>query len=311
VPESTWIPGLAADPPVRDTPALAYGWGSTRGATLYRSTRPIYDAAARENAQALRSAEPDFATDFPADVDPVVVDSGPTFGDSGSGLFSPPLVLAGVHSWNQNYRHVNESGNLYGESTEVSYLLPVYRYRAWIERVISGEGSSSSPPPGGSNRRRLTQDQATGDPLMTAPPELDVCDPGQPSCNLPAPTWLRGVLSGAGNYRGTASLRCVQAAGTTCSYAGVPTTGGTSARLRLGPATAPTAQGTREVMVWCRTTTQFPDAGSPTQPVLRVSFTNAEHSTVQLGYGWWDITPDQVGTGSDTAPLDTTQLATC
>jgi hypothetical protein len=45
--------------------------------------------------------------------------------------------------------------------------------------------------------------------------------------------------------------------------------------------------------------------------VLRVSFTNAEHAEEHLGYGWWDVTPDQVGTGNGTTPLDTGPLTAC
>jgi hypothetical protein len=72
------------------------------------------------------------------------------------------------------------------------------------------------------------------------------------------------------------------------------------------------APGTREVQVWCTTTTPFPDATSPTRSVLRVSFTNAEHTTAQIGYGWWDVTPDQLGTSpTDQTPLDTSRLAHC
>jgi hypothetical protein len=64
-------------------------------------------------------------------------------------------------------------------------------------------------------------------------------------------------------------------------------------------------------MVWCKTSTAFPDASSPTRPVLRVSFTNGDPQESPLGYGWWDVTPDQVGTGSGQVLVDTGRLAPC
>jgi hypothetical protein len=65
------------------------------------------------------------------------------------------------------------------------------------------------------------------------------------------------------------------------------------------------------VVAWCQTTTAFPDQGSPAQPVLRVSFTNADPSDSPLGYGWWDVTPDQLGTGAGQTVLDTGALSPC
>jgi hypothetical protein len=67
-------------------------------------------------------------------------------------------------------------------------------------------------------------------------------------------------------------------------------------------------------MVWCKTTTPFPDAGSPAQPVLRVSLTNADPSEVQPGYGWWDVTPGQAGTtpsATGQTQLDPATLPAC
>jgi hypothetical protein len=61
-------------------------------------------------------------------------------------------------------------------------------------------------------------------------------------------------------------------------------------------------------MVWCKTTASL-TPGDPTQQVLRISFTNADPQESPLGYGWWDITPDQAGTGN--TPLDPSHFTTC
>jgi hypothetical protein len=45
--------------------------------------------------------------------------------------------------------------------------------------------------------------------------------------------------------------------------------------------------------------------------VLRVSFTNADPTDSVLGYGWWDVTPDQVGTGAGQTLLDPGPLQPC
>jgi hypothetical protein len=195
---------------------------------------------------------------------------------------------------------------------------PVWRYRAWILSVINGAGPSgamSAPATtpasvgNGSGQRALAA--AEGSLPMTLPPQTDRCDPGMTSCTGSEPTWPRGVLAGSGTYRGVALARCAVAAGSRCSVGEVSHAGGASVRIPLGTVAVPTAPGTREVLVWCKTETAFPAAGSPTRAVLRVSFTNADPDESPDGYGWWDLTPDQVGTGSGNALVDTGSLARC
>ncbi|HEY6794608.1 MAG TPA: trypsin-like serine protease [Kineosporiaceae bacterium] len=313
VPEGTVIVhDLASAAPARGTMATLPGWGPD-GTVLRYGTGTVYDPVARENAEVFRSQYPLFHIFFPAGIDPLVLNLAVQSGDSGSGVFGADGSLIGVHSGNGNYQHVNGTGNLYGPGYYLAYQLPVWEYRQWIQSVISGEGSSSSaPPPGGSPRRRL-DDVVGGGGVglpMTSPPPTPVCLPGMWSCT--SPIWEQGVLLGAGNYRGTALARCASAGSSGCSFNATAYAIGASARMSLGPATAPLAPGTREVQVWCTTTTPFPDATSPARSVVRVSFTNAEHSTVQIGYGWWDVTPDQLGTSpTDQSPLDTSRLAHC
>lgn len=144
---------------------------------------------------------------------------------------------------------------------------------------------------------------------MAMPPQVDVCDEGETSCDKPEPQWAPGVLTGAGNYRGTALAVCVQAAGNTCSFDGTAHAGGAIGRLSLGPSAAP-GTGPREVMVWCASSNVFAEGAEP-QQALRVSFTNGDHEKVPVGMGWWDVTPDQVGTGAGQTPLDTSHLTPC
>jgi hypothetical protein len=225
-------------------------------------------------------------------------------------MFSPPGTLAGVHRGLEIYRHVNSSGNLGAPAYEQPFEMPVWQFRDWIRRVISGEGTSN-PGHDELKRRRLAGDNSGASLPMTLPPEADVCDAGSPACAPSAPAWAPGVLLGAGNYRGTAMARCASAGNAACSFNGTAYAEGASARLLLGPASAPSAPGTREVVVWCKTTTAFPDPGSPARDVLRLSFTNAEHADVVIGYGWWDMTPDQVGTGTGQTLVNTGPLDTC
>ncbi|HEY6794606.1 MAG TPA: trypsin-like serine protease [Kineosporiaceae bacterium] len=302
---------LASAAPARGTMAVLPGWGPD-GTVLRYGVGTVYDPVARENADVYRSENGIFRALFPAGIDPMVLNLRTGVGDSGSGVFGADGSLIGVHSGTGSYQHVNGTGNLYGPGYLLPYELPVWVFRRWIQRVISGEGSSSSaPPPGGSPRRRLDDvGGARGDLPMTSPPPTSVCLPGMTSCT--SPIWEQGVLLGAGNYRGTALARCASVGSSGCSFKGTVYAGGASARMSLGPADAPLAPGTREVQVWCTTTTSFPDAASPARSVVRVSFTNAEHSTVQIGYGWWDVTPDQLGTSpTDQTPLDTSRLARC
>jgi hypothetical protein len=142
---------------------------------------------------------------------------------------------------------------------------------------------------------------------MTMPPPTNVCEPEDTACTLPAPLWEKSTLMGSGNYRGTAQAVCAQATGNTCTFNGTTYPGGTIARLELGPTSAPTT-GPRDVMVWCTTSAVFAK-GASARPALRVSFTNSGHSDVPRGMGWWDVTPDQVGTGN--LPIDPSHFAAC
>ena len=59
------------------------------------------------------------------------------------------------------YRHVNDSGQLFGDDAIGSFELPVWQLRQWILDTISGAGSSGSPPGDEPNeelrRRRLDE----------------------------------------------------------------------------------------------------------------------------------------------------------
>jgi hypothetical protein len=311
VPPGTWIPSLATSEARFGDLAIQYGWGE-RGARLTVASGVVYDPAAAANADRLRSQDADFALDFPPGIDPIISSFDTVPGDSGNGLFSRVGALLGVQSWNAAYRRVNDSGNLFGPTYLPAFSQPVLRYQDWIRRIISGEGSSSpapSPAPRSAPRRHLTEGTSTLP--MTMPPQADVCEPGITSCTGSQPTWAQGVLTGAGNYRGTALARCATAETNTCSFNGLATAAGASARMALGPSSAPSAPGVRRVMVWCKTTTAFPDPTSPTRPVLRVSFTNADPNDSPIGYGWWDVTPDQVGSGTGRTLLDTSQVSPC
>ncbi|HEY6797185.1 MAG TPA: trypsin-like serine protease, partial [Kineosporiaceae bacterium] len=283
VPEGTVIAHeLASAAPAPGTAAVLAGWGPD-GAVLRYAVGTVYDPVARENAAMARSRNPIFPSIFPAGIEPMVLNLAVQLGDGGSGVFGADGSLIGVHTGQTSYRHVNGTGNFYGPDYLLPYQLPVWEYRRWIQSVISGEGSSSSapPPPGGPPRRRLDDVAGGGVGLpMTSPPPTPVCLPGMRSCT--SPIWEQGVLLGAGNYRGTALARCASAGGSACSFKATTYAGGASARMSLGSADAPSAPGTREVQVWCTTTTSFPDAASPARSVVRVSFTNAEHSTVQI-----------------------------
>ena len=83
-------------PPARFADGVLYGWGPY-GTVLNRGLGVVYDPVASENAAYLRSEDPVFAADFPAGVQPMVTTIRAQVGDSGSGVFSPWGVLAGVH----------------------------------------------------------------------------------------------------------------------------------------------------------------------------------------------------------------------
>jgi hypothetical protein len=308
VPAGTWIPSLAAEAPRQFTVGRQYGW-APRWRQLKRALGVIIDPTATANAEYLRNENSLFSENFPPGIDPLVVNVMAILGDSGSGLLSREGALLGVHSARSGYRYSNSSGNLQEHYSLASFQQPVWVLRDWIQQVTSGEGPSNSKPPEEELKKRRLLEEPDGDLPMTLPPQTVVCDPGEASCTTPDPTWTVGNLTGAGNYRGTALAVCAQATGNNCSLDGTAYAGGAIGRLPLGTSQAP---GTvpRQVMVWCRTSDVF-TSGAPAQPALRVSFTNNDGATVPLGYGWWDVTPDQVGAGSGRTPVDTSQFATC
>jgi hypothetical protein len=304
VPEGTFIPSVAAQAPRRNAALAMYGWG-LGGAFLWPRLALVYDPVARQNAAQLRIDDPEFAEDFPVGVEPMaVLVQDVRGGDSGNGLLTWDGVLTGIFRGSGDYSHVNETGNLSAETTTVRYQLPVWQFRDWIRRTINGEGSSGSQQ--GPPRRRLGSAESGGPP-MTLPPGMDPCPSG--GCTVSEPRWAVGFLSGSGQNRGTVQAVCVSTAGNSCSFNGTASAAGVIARLPLGTSKAPMT-GPREVMVWCKATSAFVEGG-PLFPVLRVSFTNAEHTEVPVGMGWWDVMTDQVGTGNGQAVVDPDQFATC
>jgi hypothetical protein len=226
-------------------------------------------------------------------------------------MFGPDRNLLAVSLYPLQFRYEDDAGHLHGNYFRAQYGIPVWPFWQWIVSVIgrsTGADSSSSSGDESSDdelRRRLT-DGTDGLP-MTPPPPATLCEPEDTACTLPGPRWQRSILPGAGNYRGTALAACAQADGNTCTFAGTTYPSGTIAHLPLGPKGAP---GTtpREVMVWCSTSSVFAE-GSSARPALRVSFTNGDDNDVPVAQGWWDLTPDQVSTG--TTPLDPTQFTAC
>lgn len=315
VPENTWIPGLAENAAEDFQWAMPFGWGESRGRVLETLDSVILRAAAAEVVARMRQVKPLFANDF-GGVPPLVMNHVPHSGDSGSGVFATNGTLLAVHMGATGFFFVDDAGNPTGDPRNTaSYELPVWEFRDWIQSVINGEGTSgqgedtSGQPPTGQPRRNLAEEpeESTGDLPMTQPPRTDACEPGETGCTLPGPRWARSTLMGSGNYRGTALAVCAQAAGNTCSFNGTTYPGGAIGRLSLGPTKAP-GTGPRQAMVWCKTSAVFTE-GTPARDALRVSFTNADPSEVPVGMGWWDVTPDQVGTGN--TPVDPNQFATC
>jgi Trypsin len=308
VPETTWIPELATHGPSALDVVRVYGWAPF-GHVLNHLSTMVLDPAATANLASLSSEFPNVAAAFPPALPPMAVNALGQDGDSGAGVFSPRNVLTGVHIMVGSYYQLNRTGNAYGTANQASYEQPVWRYRSWIQSVIDGEGTSgSSAPPGDQPGRRLTG-SPTGDLPMTLPPETEICDAGERPCTQPDPVWSAGDVLGAGNYRGTALAVCAEAAGNTCAFDGRPYAAGAIARLALGPTRAPQT-APRQVMIWCKTDTAFA-ADASARPALRVSFTNADRDEVPVGMGWWDVTPDQVGTVTGTPAVDSNRFATC
>jgi hypothetical protein len=309
VPSGTWIPQLAQEVPKRYSEGNVFAWGPD-GQVLRRLLGVVIDPIATENSALVRAQDDRFASAFPEGLEPMATNLASLLdaGDSGSGLFNSMGTFVGFHSWRISYRHVGPRGTFFGGETIASMEHPVWQYRDWILRVMSGEGPSN-PQPKDEPGRLLLDEDVSGDLPMTLPPQVDVCDPGEASCTAPDPAWALGNLTGAGNYRGTTLAVCAQAVGNTCSFDGTGYAGGAIGRLALGPSGAP-GTAPRQVMVWCKTSDVFA-TGAPAQPALRVSFTNDDHVEVPIGYGWWDVTPDQVGTGTGQTPVDISLLMTC
>jgi hypothetical protein len=305
VPADTWIPSLATQPPTRGDWGLFYGWGPD-GHVLNRALGVIIDPVATANAAALREDPTSsvFAEDFPPGTDPMAIGVRSGRGDSGSGVFTFGGFLSGTHVARSGYRYVNGSGNLYGEEFWAGLEQPVWRYRQWIMDTISGAGSSN-PPHDELKRRRLTEGEGGSLPL-TMPPQVDICDPGRPSCSTPDPVWQSAILVGYSQNQGTVLARCVQGDGNACTFDGVGYAGGSTARLPLG---AVGVTGTRRVMVWCRSSTAL-NVGDPPQPVLEVSFSNDDDPQGPVGMGWWYVAARHVTTDT-TTPVDTTVFTTC
>ena len=109
-----------------------------------------------------------------------------------------------------------------------------------------------------------------------------------------------------GPTQSTVPARCADTNEDGCSFDGITYPAGSTGRLRLG---GTDTTGTREVMVWCKTTTAL-SAGSPPGQVLMVSFTNADGREVPIGQGWWYVPPNRV-LSSAGAPVDTAPFTTC
>jgi hypothetical protein len=311
VPTDTIIPAIATEAPEPETRSYFVGWGgpgASAGTRLNMKATLVYDPIAVENAAGMRVNLDEFAAVFDHVEPMVVVADLAQPGDVGSLVYADDGSLLGIHTMTGSYYHVTPGGNMSTVEQMAGYEQPMWEYRQWVRDTINGVGPSGTAP--GSNRRRLTH-VTTGHPTMTLPPQTSSCVPHLGSCTATPPTWGHGVLLGAGNFRGTAQARCATTSHDTCSFDGITTAPGASTRMRLGTTTAPSAPGTREVIAWCQTTTPFPDTTSPTRQVLRVSFTNADPDETPTGYGWWDVTPDQVGTGNGRTLLPPGPLAPC
>ncbi len=312
VPPYTWIPRLATTPPRRSDPVRQYGWGPD-GEVLRRLEVPVINPAAADTAD-LRRTDPYYPIMFPTGVEPLVLDLFTHEGDSGGGAFSADGRLIGLLSAEVPYTFGNGTGGAdAGLSFTISYDQPLWTDEAagWIRRIVSGEGSSSSAPPAPPSTRRKLFDQGSGDLPMTQPPQDHVCDPGDGACPQPDAAWHQGTLTGGGNYRGTVLARCAAAGKNSCSFGGTQYAAGEQARFTLGTTSAPSAPGTRNVLIWCGTQTAFPGADYPTRQVLRVSFTNDTDLSSPAAYGWWDLTPDQVTAPATNRAMEPTRSTAC
>lgn len=289
VPSSIQIPSLATQAPARGAEEQMYGWGHD-GSALMGGTWIVYDPVAAENAATLRTSDPVFAASFPSGIQPMVTNGLAMEGDSGSGIFSPLNVLAGIFWGRTSYRRPDSSARTIGNPMwRPEYDQPVWQYRQWILDTISGTGSSGEPHDE-LRRRRLNEDQVTEDDLpMTLPPKS----------TSPDPTWLLATLTGPGTMQGLVQATCANVTDNSCSFDGT--------LYNKAPGQVRVGSG-REVMVWCKTTDALTVGGSP-QQVLQVSFTNAERREAPIGMGWWHVNPSQVTTGK--SPVAPNALATC
>ena len=207
VPAGTWIPQLADRAPGLFDWARLYGWGPV-GKVLRRASTLVYDPVATANAAARRAANAVFSARFPPGIDPMVLDLATDWGDSGGGVFSLRGVLAGIHEGRMPYFDVNGSGNFVQPEFRVAIEHPVWQYRQWILDTINGAGSSNPDPDHDELRRRRLDDTEDGDLPMTAPPQLDVCDDGDPTCSLPDPVWRAATLTAPSGGDGLVAAAC-------------------------------------------------------------------------------------------------------
>ncbi|HEY6798098.1 MAG TPA: trypsin-like serine protease, partial [Kineosporiaceae bacterium] len=150
VPENMVIRQLATRPPARFSPLYAFGWGTPNrahdGTVLRMASTIVYDPVATENADAWRFIDQYFQEVFPPSIQPMVIGLETDLFDVGSGIFGPGGILTGVNTTGGQYRHVNETGNLYGQPVRAGYEQPVWAYRQWILDTINGAGSSGGSP---------------------------------------------------------------------------------------------------------------------------------------------------------------------
>ena len=299
VPQGTWIPSLATEPPARFADGVLYGWGPS-GTVLNRGLGVVYDPVASENAADLRSEDPVFAADFPAGV--------AADGNQRPTRSEATQVVACSHPWGfwpesttgrGTYRHVNDSGQLFGAQRRRFLRAAGVADSAVDPRHDQRRGLVGLPPRRRTQRRaaqaapdrspgpRPADDAAAADGHLrrqrAVRPDVEAGDPDRARhhvrawCRPPARTPARTAAPSADTLYDTAP-----------------------GQVQVGPG--------REVMAWCKTTDALTVGGAP-QQVLRVSFTNAERHEVPVGRGWWDVSPDQVTTAQ--GPVDTTPFATC
>lgn len=287
LPDGSWNSRLATQAPGRFDPVNSYGAGSD-GQLRHRLTEVI-DPVASANAALLRQAGGVFLSWFPEGVEPMVTNVRDHPGDSGSGLFAEDGTQVGVHTGSAPYLSVNGDGDFWGPMWRQSYETPVWPFVGWIDDVINGQTTSSTPAPGDDSSGESTP----GDLVMSLPPQ-----------NGTTADWVVGNLRGAGNNRGTEEAVC---ASPSCSFDDRPVDNGSLARLPM--ATSDGAYAVRQVIVWCASTAPVP--GAVGNRTVRVSFTNLDPFPTDIGVGWWDVLPEEVGRGSTSTAIDRDALPAC